>query len=150
MADFFGKLKSGANKVAFEADKLARVNRSQGEAEKLKAQINSQYMKLGETVYDKFSKQEAIDPTLVEACQAIAQLHQQVGVKNEEIAKIKAEAFNASPATPSPTPAQTPNAPETAPANPPAEAQPGLKHCPGCGKEVDAGEKFCKDCGTKL
>ena len=83
MADFFGKLKSGANKVAFEADKMARANRAQGEGEKLKAQINSQYLKLGEAVYEKFSKQEAVDPALVEFCQAIAQLHQQVGLNQD-------------------------------------------------------------------
>ena len=57
MPDLFGKIKTGANKVAFEADKLARLNRAQGEADKLKNQINSQYLKLGETVYEKFSKQ---------------------------------------------------------------------------------------------
>jgi 2-methylcitrate dehydratase PrpD len=150
MPDLFGKLKSGANKVAFEADKMARVNRTQGEAEKLKAQINSQYLKLGEIVYEKFSKQEAIDPTLVEACQAITQLHQQVGLKNEEIAKIKAETFSAAPAAPAPAPEQTPTVPETAPANPAPQAQPEAKHCPNCGKEAQPDEKFCKECGTKL
>ena len=150
MSDFFGKLKSGANKVAFEADKMARANRAQAEADKLKSQINSQFTKLGEIVYQKFSKQEAIDPDLVEACQALAQIHQQVGLKNEEIAKIKAEVFSASPAAPVPTSAQTPTAPETTPANPAPQAQPEVKHCPNCGKEVSPGEKFCKDCGTKL
>jgi len=148
MPDFFSKLKSGANKVAFEADKMARANRAQGEAEKLKAQINSQYLKLGEAVYEKFSKQEAIDPALVEACQAIAQVQQQVGLKNEEIAKIKAEVFSDTPAAPAP--AQTPAAPEAAPATPAPQAQPEARHCPNCGKAVELDEKFCKDCGTKL
>jgi zinc-ribbon domain len=148
MPDFFSKLKSGANKVAFEADKMARTNRAQGEAEKLKAQINSQYLKLGEAVYEKFSKQEAIDPALVEACQTIAQIQQQVGLKNEEIAKIKAEVFSDTPAAPAP--AQTPAAPEAAPDTPAPQAQPEAKFCPNCGKAVEADEKFCKDCGTKL
>jgi hypothetical protein len=150
MPDLFGKLKSGANKVAFEADKLARVNRAQGEAEKLKGQINGQFLKLGETVYQKFTKQEAIDPALVEACQAIAQIQEQVGLKNEEIAKIKAETFSATPAAAAPTPAQTAAAPEAAPVTPAPQAQPEAKHCPNCGKEVQADEKFCRDCGTKL
>jgi 2-methylcitrate dehydratase PrpD len=150
MPDFFGKLKSGANKVAFEADKLTRVNRAQGEAEKFKGQIISQYSKLGEIVYAKFAKQEAIDPALTEICQAIAQLHQQVGLKNDEIAKIKAETFSDAPAAPAPTPAQAPAAPEAAPVEPAPQAQPEAKHCPTCGKEVQLDEKFCRDCGTKL
>jgi len=151
MSDFFGKLKSGANKAAFEVDKMSRVNRAQGEADKFKAQINSQISKLGEMVYQKFSKQEAVDPDLVEICQAIAQLQQQVSLKNEEIVKIKAETFGA--AAPAPAPAAP--APEAAPVEPtvaaPApQAQPEARHCPNCGKAVDGGEKFCKECGTKL
>jgi zinc-ribbon domain len=136
MSDFFGKLKSGANKVAFEADKMARANRAQGEADKLKSQISSQFAKLGETIYQKFSNQEAIDPSLMEACQALGQLHQQVALKNEEIAKIKAEVFGA--------------APEAAPATAAPQAQVEVKRCSNCGREVQPGEKFCKDCGTKL
>jgi dsDNA-specific endonuclease/ATPase MutS2 len=150
MADLFGKLKSGANKVAFEAEKMARLNRAQGEAEKIKGQIHGQYSKLGEIVYAKFSKQEAVDPALVEICRAIAEFHQQIGLKNEEISKIKAETFNASPSAPAPAAVQPPTEPEAAPATPEPQAQPEAKHCPTCGKEVEAGEKFCKDCGTKL
>jgi hypothetical protein len=48
MSDFFGKLKSGAGKVAFEADKMNRLNRAKGDLEKSKNQIQAQYMKLGE------------------------------------------------------------------------------------------------------
>lgn len=145
MSDFFGKLKSGANKVAFEADKLARTNRAQGEADKLKSQINSQFAKLGETVYQKFSNQEVIDPSLAEVCQTLAQLHQQVVLKNEEIAKIKAETFGATPAVPAQAP--TAAAPAAAPAS---QTQVEVKRCTNCGREVQPGEKFCKDCGTKL
>ncbi len=142
MSTFFGKLKTGANKVAFEAEKLTRVNKAQGEADKIKFQITSQYTKLGELIYEKFSKQEAIDPALAETCQAIAQMHQQFGLKNDEVAKIKAEVFN--PASDAPAPAPAAAAP-VAPA-----PQPEVKRCPNCGKEVGAEEKFCKDCGTKL
>jgi hypothetical protein len=37
MSDFFGKLKSGAGKVAFEAEKMNRLNRAKGELEKIKS-----------------------------------------------------------------------------------------------------------------
>ena len=147
MPDLFGKLKSGANKVAFEADKMARVNRASGEAEKIKSQINSQTMKLGEMVYQKFSQQEAVDPALLEACQAISQLQQQVTAKNEEVAKIKAEAFVDPLAAPAPAPAA---AAQAAPVSAAPEAAAAAKHCPNCGKAVDGDEKFCKECGTKL
>ena len=150
MSDFFGRLKSGANKVAFEADKMARTNKAQGEAEKFKAQINNQLAKLGEMVYQKYSKQEVVDPDFAEVCQAIANLQQQVTAKNEEIAKIKAETFGATAAAPAPAAEAAPEAAPVAPTAPVALAQPEAKHCPNCGKPVDAGEKFCKECGTKL
>jgi hypothetical protein len=51
MSDFFGKLKSGAEKVAFEAEKMNRLNRAKGELEKIKNQIQAQYAKLGEMYY---------------------------------------------------------------------------------------------------
>ena len=60
---------------------------------------------MGEVIYEKFSKQEAIDPALVEICQAIAQLDQQVGLKNDDITKIKAETFNPIAAAPAQAPA---------------------------------------------
>ena len=50
MPDLFGKLKGGAEKVAFEADKLARVNKAQGEVNQIKKQMDTLYVQLGEKV----------------------------------------------------------------------------------------------------
>ncbi len=167
MSDFFGKLKSGANKVAFEADKMGRVNRAQGELDKIKGQISTQFAKLGEMVYRQYSNQEAVSPALAEICQAVARLEQQVALKGEELNKLKAETFGApagsSPmAAPVPTPVPAP-APVPSPApimaveeltpastTPEVSAQPAAVHCTNCGREIPPGVKFCPDCGTKI
>ncbi len=165
MSDLFGKLKSGANKVAFEADKMNRSNKAQGELDKLKGQITANYAKLGEMVYRQYTNQEAVSPALVDLCKSVADLEKQVGMKGDEIARIKAEVFGAPAAAPTqPAPAAAPamQAPTPAPAAaaapvmaapvsaPEASAAPGPKHCTNCGSEIPPGVKFCPDCGTKV
>ena len=154
MSDLFGKLKSGANKVAFEADKMNRANRAQGELDKLKGQIGANFAKLGEMVYRQYNNQEAVSPALEEICKAVVEIERQVGLKNEEIAKIKAEVFGAPAAAPAAPVSQAPvsaPAPVAAAPSQPApqvESAPKPKFCTNCGKEVPVGAKFCTECGT--
>ncbi|HSB67394.1 MAG TPA: zinc ribbon domain-containing protein [Anaerolineales bacterium] len=155
MSDFFGKLKSGAEKVAFEAEKMNRLNRAKGELEKLKNQIQVQYSKLGEMYYTQHETMGVTGPAYDEMCQAIKGLEQQALVKNEEIQRINAEVFTpqgAQPAAqPIPAPVQSSTAPaqtESTPQAAPAAAE--TKFCPNCGREMPVATKFCPDCGTKV
>ncbi len=91
MSDFFGKLKSGAGKVAFDADKMGRVNKAKGEIGKLKQQIDALYLKLGEITYSQFANPNSAAPDISEMCQNITELNRQIGVKNEDIQRINAE-----------------------------------------------------------
>ena len=93
MSDFFGKLKSGAGKVAFEAEKMAKTNKAQGELGQLKRQIEAQYLKLGDLYYHHFINQAADVPDFGEICQQISGLEQQVGLKTEELQRISAETY---------------------------------------------------------
>ena len=161
MADFFGKLKSGAGKVAFEADKMGKVNRAQSELAKLKQQVDSLYTKLGEVTYQQFVNQAAETPDIAGMCQNINELHRQLDLKNVEIQRINADTYSpqgmAAPSSVPPAPVQNP--PE--PANPtpfqapasnvvtPAAPTAQTKICPNCGKEMALAVKFCPDCGTK-
>jgi len=161
MADFFGKLKSGAGKMAFEADKMAKVNRAQGELSKLKQQVEGLYAKLGEVTYQQYVNPGTETPDIAGMCQNITELHRQIGLKNEEIQRINTDIYSpqgapaASSAPPVqvqaphepvfPTPVQTPASSEATPAG--ATAQ--TKFCPNCGKEMALSVKFCPDCGTK-
>lgn len=159
MSDFFGKLKSGAGKVAFEAEKMTRLNKAKGEVDQIKRQIEAQYNKLGEMYYRKFLNQEAEGPEFGEACQQITQLGQQMELKGEEVQRITAETYAPQGAAPvaaapaSPAPVQTSPMPApaaAAPVQPAAAAAPQVKYCPNCGKEMAVTVKFCPDCGTKV
>jgi hypothetical protein len=152
MSDFFGKLKSGAGKVAFDTEKLARVNRVKGEIGKLNGQVEALYLKLGEITYNQFANPGSTAPDISEICQNITGLIQQIGVKNEDIQRINAETYASQGA---PAPAQAvPVPPAAAPVQPPAPVQAApaaqTKFCPNCGKEMAQGVKFCPDCGTKM
>ena len=163
MSDFFGKLKSGAGKVAFEADKMNRVNRAKGEMEKIKGQIQAQYCKLGELYYTQRANSGVSGPAYDEICQVIAGLEPQVAAKNEEIQRINAEAFSGQAAQPQ-APSQFATVPQYPPAPPapaadtsqyvppaaPVAAAATTKFCTNCGREMALEVKFCPDCGTKM
>jgi len=154
MSDFFGKLRSGAGKVAFEADKSMRANRIQSEIGQLKRQMEALYMKLGEMTYHRYVNQEPESPEVAEVCQNITNLEQQIGVKGEEIKRINAETFSPQGA-PSPTPmpsAATPQVQQPSVASQATSAAPSpqVKYCTNCGKEMAVTVKFCPDCGTKM
>lgn len=157
MPDFFGKLKSGAEKVAFEADKMARLNHAQGEVGKVKRQIEAQYMKLGQLVYQHYANPELESPDINEICQNIGELEKEVVEKQAVVERIDAETFSEQgDQKPAPEPQTAPveTTPQEVPPAPGAEpvqdAAPRTKFCTNCGKEIPAATKFCPECGQKI
>lgn len=160
MSDFFGKLKSGAGKVAFEADKLNRLNRAKAELDQLKKQIDGKYLKLGDLYYHQRAAMNLTGPAFDEICQAIVDLEQKVAFKNDDIQKINAEAYvvpgqPAAPVAPAAAsgPVQFVPPSEPAPVQPvaaPVQEAPATKFCTNCGREMATTVKFCPDCGTKM
>jgi hypothetical protein len=126
VSDIFGKLKSGAGKVAKEADKAAHIQRIQMQIGSIKKQIEEQYHKLGEMTYDSKSKNEAENPEAANIIAKISDLKAQIVAKEQEVKDIKEDKI----VTPT--------------------ASPGKKFCTNCGKENDASTKFCAECGAKM
>jgi len=149
MSDIFGKLKSGAGKVAFEADKMARVNRIQGEISNLKKQIDSQYMRLGDSTYRSTVNNEPASPEVPEICQTITGLMQQITEHMEEVKRVQGEQFAQSAPAPQPAASST-YQPSYGQAPPPPPPSQGGKFCPSCGKQSPGGVRFCPECGAKL
>lgn len=149
MSDFFGKLKSGAEKLTFEAEKMAKLSRVKGDLENLKIQIQAHYAKLGELYFAQRATTGVTGSAFDEICLAIDSLNQQVKAKNEEIERINTETFapQGAQSTPPPVAAQAQYS-----STPPVPVPPSAatKFCPNCGKENQAGVKFCPDCGTSL
>ncbi|MCX6649258.1 MAG: zinc ribbon domain-containing protein [Candidatus Bathyarchaeota archaeon] len=158
MSGFFDKVKSGAGKVAFEADKVGDVKKAQFDIMNLKKQIEGSYTKLGEMSYRRYVATGQEAPEFAEVCQAIVQVEQKIAAKEEEIKQINARVYQSA------TPQQTYSAPPTTYAPPPSYSAPqqqynappppppqqGGKFCPSCGTPVNDTTKFCSNCGAKV
>jgi chromosome segregation ATPase len=139
MSDIFGKIKTGAGKVAHEADRVARVKRIELDIGQLKKQIEGHYQKVGELTYRSKVNNEAESPEISNISAKITDLMKQISQKEEEIKKINEDVEK--PQSPSPSP------------QPPQQTQsavPQGKICTNCGKENDPNVKFCSECGTKM
>ena len=153
MPDLFGKLKGGAEKVAFEADKMARLNHARGEVDQAKRQIESQYTKLGEMYYQQYAHPAAESPAYEEICQDIAELEGKLNEKQAEVQRINAEAYGVQggqPAVLAPEVAAEVPAVAAVASPAPPDAAPQARFCPNCGQELASAVKFCTNCGAKL
>ncbi len=131
MSDILGKLKSGASKAAFDADKLMKVRKIEGDITQLKKQIDNFQERLGEITYLSYVNKEPQSQEAIDYCEKLTALEQQVVAKQEEIKTIQAEIYG-----------------QAAPASAPVVTN--FQKCPNCGKMNAANTKFCAECGTKL
>ena len=131
MPDIFGKLKSGASKAAFDADKLMKVRKVEGDISQLKKQIDNFQERLGEITYLSYVNKEPQNQEAIDYCEKLIALEQQVLVKQEEIKTIQAEVFG-----------------QSSPVSAPVVTN--FQKCPSCGKMNAANTKFCAECGVKL
>jgi ribosomal protein L40E len=132
MSNIFGKLKSGAGKVAQEAKEAAQVKKIELDIGGLKKQIETQYHQLGEMTYQSSINNSPLNPESANIIAKVTNLFEQIRLKEEEIKKISAEIGEPQ------TPAQAPSVTSQ------------KKVCTNCGKENDPNVKFCSECGTKL
>ncbi len=136
MSDIFGKIKSGAGKVAKGADRVAHVKRIELDIGSIKKQIEDHYNKLGEMAYKSSVNNEPENPEATGIIAKITELNQQIKVKEEEIKRInQGEA--------EPQAEQVTHATQ-------APATSEKRFCTSCGKDNDASAKFCAECGAKM
>ena len=132
MSNIFGKLKSGAGKVAQEAKEAAQVKKIELDIGGLKKQIETQYNQLGEMTYQSQINNSPLNPDAANIIAKVTNLFEQIRLKEEEIKKLNENVSE--PQTPTQAPSATLQ----------------KKVCTNCGKENDPNVKFCSECGTKL
>jgi predicted nucleic acid-binding Zn-ribbon protein len=88
MSDIFGKIKSGAGKVAKDADRVAHVKRIELDIGSVKKQIEDQYKKLGETTYKSNVNNEPGNTDATAIIAKITDLNNQIKAKEDEIKKL--------------------------------------------------------------
>ena len=126
MSDIFKKIRSGAGKVAKEADRAVDIKRIELQIASIKKQMDEEYEKLGRIVYENgLTVEENIDtPPIIKT---INELKMEISEKEEEVEQIKNQAEE----------------------HPPV-ASTGKRFCSECGAENSPESKFCSSCGAKM
>lgn len=161
MPGFLDRVKSGAGKAAFEADRLRRQTQAQAGVKSLQRELESQVTAMGQRALDLYDAGTLSQPELLAICQQIDILRGKIADQEAEVERIRqekqagapAETGEAAPAEPVTPAAVSPlrqQSAETHEPEPEPEPEPQGRTCPNCNSTVEEGVKFCPECGSKL
>jgi len=164
MPSFLNKLKSGADKAAFEAERLVRLNQAQAAVRTAQRELEAETAALGREALALYDGGVLVQPELLASCEKIEGLRQRVSELEAEVERIREEkppeasepardAAAAEVPEQAPPPAQIPPAQPAATAAPepqPAAPAPQGRACPNCGNPLRPGVRFCPECGTRI
>jgi predicted amidophosphoribosyltransferase len=93
MSEFFGKLRSGAGKAAFEADKVRRTQTIQLKIRSLNQEAERGHTQVGRVAYALYKQEQIGQPELKAACDQLAAVYAQIAAQEQEVERIKAEVY---------------------------------------------------------
>lgn len=93
MSDFLNRVRSGAGKAAFEADKLRRTQAIQLKIRSLNQETEKVYTQVGRVAYTLYQQEQVAQPELKVACDRLAAVFAQISAHEQEIERIRAEVF---------------------------------------------------------
>ncbi len=126
MSEFFERIRLGADKARFEAERLLRINQAQSVLKDLERQLEGVTAAMGSKVVALYDAGTLTQPELVESCQRIEAMRQRISAQTAEIERIRNE--------------QPPEAPVAARSG---------RMCPRCQIQLPVGTAFCPQCGSK-
>ncbi|MFN8467828.1 MAG: hypothetical protein U0X20_19875 [Caldilineaceae bacterium] len=124
MSEMLKTLRSGADRAAFEAGKLMRLQRVQLEQKSRERERREAVEQLGEAAWRLYERGRVSDPELVGLCHAVQTATHEIAELEKAAAKVRSEQ-----------------------ADKPEEA--AAPTCPGCGRGVRSGAVFCRHCGRR-
>ncbi len=146
-------LSQGIDRARFEAERLQKTLRLQGEISELKRQIDAKRQELGDRAFDLYKAGQIQSPTLGTLVQSMDALRSQITLKEEELKHAQAEEYveppqpsaGAQPGPASNTSAPFPNQASTAQATPS-----DTKACLNCQFVMPRNARFCPQCGARM
>lgn len=126
MSDFFNRIRTSAEKAAFEADKIRRVQAIQIKIRSVKQETEKSISQVGQAAYALYQQGEVTQPELKAACDKLADLFERISAFEDEIAAVRAEVFVDTAASP----------------------QYG-RLCPNGHGPIPPPNNFCQTCGAK-
>ena len=127
MSGFLDKIKGGAEKASFEADRLRRLNQAQSTLKTMQREMDSKTAALGRQTLTLFDAGSLAQPELLKTCQKeLDPLRQRIADQEAKIEGIRQE-------------------------RPPEAATPVLHGhiCPRCQIQLPAEAGFCPRCGSQ-
>ena len=130
MPAIFDRIREGADRAVFEADRLRRLQQAQSQLKALKRDVQQATDQLGAATLRLYDEGRLSQPELVQLCQEIDALRGRVTAQEQEIERIRQE---------------RPPAPRVAA----SRFVPVLYGhiCPNCRIELPAEARFCPHCG---
>jgi hypothetical protein len=124
MSEMLKSLRSGADRAAFEAGKLMRLQHVQLEQRSRERELREVLEQLGEATWQLYEQGRISDPELVGLCHAVQTATHQIAELDKTAAKVRSEQVGKPGEAAAPT-------------------------CPGCGRSVRSGAVFCPHCGRR-
>lgn len=126
MSDFFKRVRSGAGKAAFEADKTRRIQALQLKIRPLNQETEKLFSQVGRVAFSLYQEDQIGQPDLKAACEELAGVFSQIGAIEQEVEAIRAETFVD------------------------ASAMPQYGHiCPNGHGQIPPQDNFCQTCGAR-
>ena len=161
MNNLFDRMRSGAEKAAFEADKLRRLSAAQSDLRGLRDEMNKAVNQIGRIAFDLHQRGQGGPPELSAACEAATAVLAQISTQEAEIERIRNEQFlehGADAKDPSPLVCPVGHGPLAAGARYCQQCgQPGvpvapvaLIPCPTCGAALQPDARFYYNCGQPM
>jgi hypothetical protein len=124
MSEVLKNLRSGADRAAFEAGKLMRLQRVQLEQNSKGRERREALEQLGEATWQLYEQGRISDPELVGLCHAVQTATHEIAELEQAAAKVRSEQAGKAEETAAPT-------------------------CGGCGRTLRPGAVFCPHCGRR-
>ena len=93
MSDFLKRIRSGAEKTAFEADKVRRIQTLQLKIRPLNQEVEKIYSQVGRVAFSLYQQDLIDQPDLKAVCDQLAGVFAQISAIEREIEGIRAETF---------------------------------------------------------
>jgi rRNA maturation endonuclease Nob1 len=126
MPGFLDRLREGAEKAAFEAERLRRLTQAQSQLRALGRQLDERVAALGQQALALYDSGALSQPELLTGCEGIDALRQQIADQEARIEQIREE-----------TPPET-------------QVPPATITCPECGAHLPLEARFCNSCGASV
>lgn len=159
MAELFEGIRERATKAAFEADKLRRITQVRATIRGLRKELERKRKEIGDSALQLYDAGQLTQPQLVELCEQLAPLRNQIREKEAKIESIRKEK---PPEAPTPAlyghvcPRCKIKFPEEVDFCPRCGTKienvppPATSICPQCGAALVEGSAFCSSCGAEV